>query len=737
VLGPAALPADRRLLTLDLGAGAENEWRSSPLEVRQALQRYADGVNAYIAASTGWRRPLEFQVLRAEPAPWVPVDSLAVGRLFAWRLAENHRSELVRHALAARFGAGEAFRLGGRYPPGAPTVIQGATAASSAGDAAAPPLARRGSRRALDLEAQPPGSTETIGLPIEWPRGLEWLGSGGGLSNNWVLAGRRTASGRPLLANDPHLQLEFPGAWYEIHLVAAGLDVMGVSVPGSPFVILGHNARIAWGMTNTGADVQDLYVERLDVGRRRYFYAGEWLPVQVTEVSIPVRGQSPEPFEVWRTRHGVVFADDGLEWETAPTWLHPQADRSGERRAFALRWDIGGETASAFEALNRAGSWNDFIAAVERFSAPSQNFVYADIEGNIGYAMSGVLPVRRSGVGMLPSDGGIGEDEWVGHVDPASLPRLFNPSSGYVTSSNNQIDRRWSGLVTRDWAAPYRTARLHQLIEQATQVDLDRAAGWQTDLVGLGPAEVLGGLGPALDAARRRGGEAGAVETMSALQAWDRVVDGRPIVTLFHLFEDSLWRHTFFDEMGDPLFSRFYEWAGAERPAGLYVLLDEPAARWWDDIATLERRETRDDIFILAAAEAGRRFREEFGQAPWSDLHAARFEHPLSAGAAALGWLFNRGPSPVPGSHTTVMRVSYHRLRPFAAYEIASWRQIFDVGAWDDARVILPGGQSGHPLSPHYFDQNEMWRLGHYRRQPFSRRAVDAARVHRLLLVPR
>jgi penicillin amidase len=398
---------------------------------------------------------------------------------------------------------------------------------------------------------------------------------------------------------------------------------------------------------------------------------------------------------------------------------------------------VSGETAGPFEALNRAGDWPAFISAVERFALPSQNVVYADVDGNIGYAMSGVLPLRAGGVGSMPNDGGSGEGEWSGRVSPSALPRLFNPARGYVTSSNNQIDRQWSGFITRDWAAPYRARRLHEVLDGTTGVDLPTAAAWQNDVTGLGPADILGVVDRALATGQQRGAEAIALDVLSQLKNWDRRVDDRPIVTLYHLFEDILWRRTFFDEMGDPLFSRFYEWAGAERPAGLFAILDDPGARWFDDIATLERRETRDDIVLLAAADAGRQMAVDYRDRPsWAQVHAATFEHPLGGRGWPLAPFFNRGPSPIAGDATTVMRVSYHRLRPFAAWEIPSWRQLFDVGAWDEARVVLPGGQSGHPLSPHYFDQNEMWRLGQYRPQPFSRRAVEAARAHRQLLVP-
>lgn len=732
MFGEDTLPIDRRFLTLDLRRGAEAEWRAAPPGVRDALTRYAAGVNAHLAEATGRRRPLEFQALGVTPAEWTPVDSLVVGRLLAWRLAENHQAELVRHALAAQFGGEEAMRLGGRYPTGAPSVMQGP--AVLAGTASPTGTESPTETASPTRPASPTGRA----FAVRWPEGLEWLRPSArrGGSNNWVIAGRRTASGRPLLANDPHLQMEFPGVWYEMHLVAAGLDVIGVTVPGTPFVVLGHNARIAWGMTSTGADVQDLFIERIDLERQRYFFQGRWLPLEVTRTDIPVRGGDPQSFEAWRTRNGTIFAEVGADWEFAPDWLAPAHERRGERRAFALRWEsAGGEMAGAFEAINRAANWSDFTAAVERFAAPSQNLVYADVEGNIGYAMSGLLPQRSSSVGTFPSDGSTGEGQWGRAIPPSALPRLFNPDRGYITSSNNLVDRQWPGLITRDWTAPYRATRLQRLLAGSQGVDLQTAAGWQTDVTGLAAAEVLSTVDGALAHAAARG-ETAAERVLQQLRAWDRQIDDRPVVTLYHLFEHALWRRTFFDEMGEPLFSQFYEWAGAERPAGLYAILGDPQSRWWDDIATLDRRETRDDVYVLAAADAADGLGGAFTGTSWADAHRASFNHPLGAAGLPFGWLFNRGPVPMIGDTYTVNRTSYNRLTPFAVWEVPSWRQLFDVGQWDDARVVLPGGQSGHPLSPYYFDQSELWRQGEYRSQPFSRAAIEAARAHRLVLLP-
>jgi penicillin amidase len=715
VLGSATIPIDQRFLTLGLRDAAKAEWERASPNVRSALERYAAGVNAASAELVGRKRPIEFQVLGIAPPQWEPIDSLAVGRLLAWRLAENHQAELVRGALAAKFGEEPARFLTGRYPASAPSILT------------KPPAPATNGLALKQAEPLPPG--------------LEWLAAGArrGNSNNWVLAGGKTKSGRPILANDPHLQIEFPSVWYELHLVSPDFDVIGVTIPGVPFVALGHNARIAWGMTATGADVQDLVIERVDVGKKTSMYHGAWAPIETTTADIPVRGRSkPLPFEIWKTRNGPIFADIDPDWDAPPQWLSPDDRRAEEQRAYSLRWDSSGDLATAFEALNRATDWNTFTTAIGAFATPSMNIVYADVDGNVGYAMSGRLPVRASGDGTLPSDGNSGAG-WTGTIESSALPRDFNPASGLIYSANNEIDRGFNGLITRDWIAGFRASRLRDQLSKADGVDLDAMAALQNDRHSVAADLVLAGLPDAIKTGRSRDSDIKWAAMLEKLAAWDHVVDSRPIVSLYEAFEDALWRRTFQDEMPEPLFSKFYEWAGAERPAGLYSVIEDRNSRWFDDITTVEKKETRDDIFLLAIRDADEKLQGDWGgdaNRGWDRVHAARFNHPLGSIGFPVRWFLSRGPVPVEGDGTTLMRISWNRLAPFGAWEHPSWRQLFDVGDWDSSRVILPAGQSGNPMSPNYFDQNESWRKGQYRNQPFSRAAVQTASKHRLLLVP-
>jgi penicillin amidase len=643
--------------------------------------------------------------------------------------------------VARKFDIEAALLLTGRYPANAPAILEGGFRSTSAQPDASSPGAGDPALQSRGAVFPPMTNAVPERLAAALPAGLEWLSvtARRGNSNNWVLAARRTRNGNPILANDPHLQIEFPSVWYEMHLVAADLDVAGVTIPGVPVVAIGHNARIAWGVTNTGADVQDLALERIDVSGKRTFSRGQWVPVDVTPTEIPVRGRAqPVPFEVWKTPNGTIVADVELDFESVPVWLAPNDRTSGEKRAYAMKWDVGGDLATAFHAINRAGNWAAFTAAVTAFSVPSSNLVYADVDGNIGYAMSGRLPVRAGGDGRIPQDGNNGV-VWNGSVDPTTLPRLLNPESGFITSSNNLVDRSFQPLITNDWAAPWRATRLKQLLSKAEGVDLDAMQTMQNDRYSVAADALLAGLDAAIKLGRSREADRQWADKLEELKNWDRIVDNRPIVSYYQAFEHAVWRRTFVDEMEEPLFNKFYEWAGAEKPAGIYALLDDPTNKWWDDILTVEKTESRDDVFLTAAQDAEIHLQNEFGgesRRGWDRIHSARFPHALGSVAFPLRWLFSRGPVPVQGDGTTVMRMSFDRLKGFGAWEYPSWRQIFEVGNWDESRVILPAGQSGHPLSPFYFDQNDMWREGRYRRQPFSRNAVSAAAQHRLLLVP-
>ena len=705
LLGGATVAIDQRFLTLGLRLAAEREWARTPPDVRTAFESFAAGVNAAMAVRGG-QRPLEFQLLGLRPEPWTPVDSMAISKLFAWRLGENHRAELLRYALLQEMGP-RGLELFPPSPGWAPVIL---------------PDVDRAEGREQRAE-------------VVYPPGLEWLSPDAhAMSNSWVIHGSRTASGRPILANDPHLAIEMPSVWWEVHVMAGSLNVAGVTIPGIPFVVIGHNARIGWGLTNVGSDVQDFFVEQLDPSRQRYRVGDEWVPLEIRRHEIRVSGRDePLAFEVRITRHGPVRnAADWFEAYPGDPALPALSSVEGPAQlgetVLALKWHPvldEGNAAAAFDGLARAANWTAFVDAVRRFSAPAQNFVYADVDGNIGYAMSGLLPVRAGSDGVLPVPGVPRDADWQSWVDSNQLPAVLNPSSGQIVTANNEIDRDLPYLVTHDWVAPFRAQRITSLLGDRRGLDYAAMRDIHADITSVSADFILKAIEPP--------------DAIKELRTWDRRVDERGLSLLYTAFEEALWRRTFADEMPAPLFERFYRYAGNERLAGLHAVVSDARSPWFDDRSTPDVVETRDDIAKQAAEDALAGLRSRFGDPAawrWDEAHALKFSHALSGGGRILDWFFSRGPVPVGGNSMTVNKTTVGLRRPYATTDAASYRQILDIGAWDQSVGVNTTGQSGHPRSPHYFDQNRLWRQVEYRPLPFTRGAVDAATMSRLELVP-
>jgi penicillin G amidase len=696
LLGEATVAIDQRFLTLGLRVAAQREWERTTPDVRTAFENHAAGVNAAMFVGRG-RLPLEHQLLGLTPEPWTPVDSLAISKLFAWRLGENHRAELIRYSLVQEIGP-RGLELFPGSPEWAPVTLA--------------PEKGRGVRGE--------------GQDFRYPPGLEWLSPDAhAMSNGWVIHGSRTASGRPILANDPHLAIEMPSVWWEVHVVSDTLNVAGVTIPGIPFIVIGHNERLGWGLTNVGSDVQDFFVEQLDPSRQRYRIGDEWVPLETRRHEIRVSGREQSViFDVRSTRHGPVM--NAADWQEAYPGDPALPPHLGET-VLALRWHpvLEGNSAAAFEGLARATNWPQFVDAVRQFAAPAQNFVYADVDGNIGYAMSGSLPTRTDSDGVLPVPGWPRDADWRGWIDANQLPAVLNPPSGQIVTANNEVDARLPYLVTRDWVAPFRAQRISQLLGDRRGLDISAMQQIHADITSGSADWILKTIA--------------VPDSIKELRTWDRRVDERPVSLVYEAFEEALWRRTFADDMSAPLYERFYRYTANERFAGLHAIINDPHSRWWDDRSTPNVKETRDDIVRQAAGEALAGLRVRFGEPSnwqWNEAHAVKFSHPLSGGGRVLDWFFSRGPIPVGGDSMTVNKTTTDLRRPYATSEAASYRQILDVGAWDGSLAINTTGQSGHPRSPHYFDQNRLWRQVQYRPLPFTRKAVEAATVSQLELVP-
>ncbi len=627
IAGPVALESDRDMHRLRLERIAEQEAGTLAAADRAVLAAYARGVNSYLEDNRG-RLPVEFAFMGYDPRPWRTTDSLVIGLYMYAGLSSTWRKEIAKGHLLE---GGDAAKVNELYPARAGTEIQ-------------------------------PGS------------------------NAWVLAGRHSASGKPLLSNDPHLEYSIPGIWHAVHLRAPGLNVAGVALPGVPCVIIGHNDRIGWGLTNLHFDVQDLYVEKLDAASGRYVFRGQGEQARLERDVLPVKGARPLEFAQWVTRHGPVFADGN--------------------RLIAVRW-AAAEPGSGFPLLDldRARDWRQFTAALARYPGPAQNFVYADVDGNIGYHASGRLPVRKNYAGDAPVDGSSGNFEWDGFIPFDELPSSYNPASGVIVTANQDpFPADYAYAAGGNFTSPYRANQIAHLLGARGGWTAEQMLGIQTDVYS-GFCHFL--ARQAVAAYDRRGANgAGLAPAISVLRAWNGQMEiGRaaPVIAML-LYEHLL--HAM-GERASPGKGLQYDPpmpSGGDSvqiaPAVVEELLRARPKNWFGDYDELLLRS------LAAAVEEGRRiWGRNIEKWDWGQSNRLLIEHPVLSRLPFAGGYFNIGPVAQSGSTTTVKQTT-RRLGP-------SMRMTVDFAALDRSRLNLPAGESGHPLSSHYKDQ---WAAYYYGR---------------------
>lgn len=663
VLGRAALEQDRFLRTFGFYRAARSAYRSLGPEGRAAVDAYVAGVNAYLRTDPGL--PLEFRLLGYEPEPWRPADVLVWAKMMSFDLSANYESELERYRLRARgLQPSRIAELMPPYPEDGPVILPEGGGAS--------PQAERQAEALLRLRRSLPVSLEA--------------------SNNWVVSGRRTESGAPLLANDPHLGLGVPPLWYLAHLKSPTLEAVGATLPGVPGVVIGRNRDIAWGVTNVGADVQDLYVLEEARDGRGYRYRGEVRPYRVREERIEVGDGEDVTLRVRETVYGPVVS--GV------------VDAPGAR-PLALRWtslEPEDRTIEAFLGVNRAGGWEEFNEALRLYKAPSQNFVYADEEGNIGYVAPGKFPVRREGHSGLAPVPGDGRWDWEGSVPFESWPRALNPREGFVVTANNKaVPDSYPYRISLEWAEPYRAERIRRMILSAGRLGVKDMVRIQQDRRSLlfedfrPVLEDLGPLGPRARQWRER------------LLRWDG--DARPGSREAALFE------AWYTEL-------------TRLPAR------EVGRRYWDEPRYLLRAMRRGDRScrpsggrgdcLRFAARALERALERLGEEvpEWGAAHRAVFEHPVLSQTPLARFA---GREVAAGGDAYTVNVGPYDPASFRMDSGPSYRQVVDLSPEGRSLYVIPMGQSGSPLSGHFDDLLGLWSGGGYLRMRTAGYEADDA----------
>ncbi len=693
IFGKSTLETDVFLRTIGLRRAAEAEAATLDSETSAMLQAYADGVNAFVDSHRD-RLPLEFDLLGFSPERWTPVDSLAWGKVMAWDLGGNERRELLRAALLARFGPDATSELLPGYPSNAPTIVPTANAYEG---------------------------MEDLLVAAARVESLAGLGGTAVGSNNWVISGSRTATGSPLLADDPHLGIQMPSVWYEVHLSGAGWDVTGASFPGTPGVVVGHNQRIAWGVTNLGADVQDLYVEKVNPDNpTQVMYRGQWVDTHTMHDEVKVKDQrETEPLDIVITPHGPLL--NGIV--------------SGLGQPTALRWTALESTRlmQAIGKVDRAQDWTQFREALADFDVPGQNFVYADTQGNIGYQATGKIPIRANGDGLVPAPGWSGDYEWTGYIPFDQLPSAFNPPEGFIATANNKIvDETYPYTISREWDPGFRAMRIVQLLSANEKVSMADVEAMQSDEVSLSAQTILPFLATASST------DAPTAQAIDALRRWDgRMSADSAAASIYQVAYNHLLADLFEKEMGASLFGE-YRGAFNSHVLALPHILGDAHSPWMTQVRGPGRARAQQVVeraLKEAVDDLTSRFGPDQGTWRWGRLHTATFAHALGQ-VKPLDRFFDLGPFPRGGANDTLNNTGYAFGKSYAEDTVASLREVVDLSGFDRSLFVITTGESGQPFSPHMGDQVQLWLNGDYHPWPYSPSEVDRATTGRLELRP-
>lgn len=714
IVGSAAIPLDKQFRLLRFAPAAERDVALFDDESRTVMEAYSRGVNRFMEQHRN-NLPVEFKLLKYHPSPWQPSDSLAIAGYMYETLTDTWQDELDRAQVIARVGADKAkdlfsveasldhFVVGDPDQPG-----DGSQHSSDPDDEDDDDMSQDD---LLKASTQSPANSPDLTSALA-PAVIQWVSESqrdirhslG--SNNWVVSGDHTATGKPLLANDTHLELSVPPIWYQMHLTCPGWNVKGFTLPGAPLVVIGHNDRIAWGFTNNGADVQDLYIETFNPAQPDEYKAnGKWLKAQTVDEIIHVKGAPDQHFPVTITRHGPVMKRDG-------------------NTGYALRWTATepGGLANTYNRLGKARNWKEFREVMKAVWGPAQNAVYADVNGNIGYLMAARVPLRKKGHGEVPVPGDTDSYEWKGYIPFDELPQILNPEDGLIVTANARVvGPDYRPYLTDHWEEPYRTARIWGLLHDKHDLRPADMMKVQADTYSYPDVFLAEQLVSAAKIASPK--DARAQKLIDLSKDWNGIADPDSIVVPF--LEGA--RRAALKLILQPVLANdtdLYQWRST---AFLQRILTERPAAWLPSAY-----KSYDELLAAAADQSVQHLQQDTGSAriedwPWKRFDSLDMLHPLGR----QGWLkklFSITGKPQGGTAFSPRAATRHHG--------PAMRFVANPGDWDDSLMLIPGGQSGQLGSSHYSDQFRYWYEGTPIVSPFSAAAESAIRKHTLTLKP-
>ena len=721
IIGPETIPFDKMFRTVGIYRTAEMIKEKMNPGALKLLEAYSRGVNFYIDEKKN-KYPVEFDVLGYQPEKWKPEHSIMVIRMMAWELNLSWWTDLTFTELVKKLGEEKIKEILPGYPENAPTII--------------PSNIKKFAQINNDL----------IKTDKEFRKFMGMTGTHLG-SNNWVVNSQMSASGKPIIANDPHLAYRAPGIWYAAVIKSPSWNAAGVTLPGVPGIAIGKNDNISWTLTNIMTDETDFYSETLDSSHTKYLLDGKWNDLNILEDTIKVRDANGIPIVIKSTHRGPIISD-----------IHPYTfifyTEETTYPPISMRW-LGNEFSDemdAFLKINKAKNWSEFKSAVEQYNIPGQNFVYGDDQGNIGYVFGGALPVRSNNVTTFLFDGSDSKNDWKGFVPRNELPYLFNPPTNYIATANNKVIKDFKYHITNLWEPASRIERITELLESKAKHSVQDYMKYQSDVKSPYARQIVPYILTAFKNVDVK--DENLKESLKLLEEWSsfnyEMNKYLQTPAIFLTFFDKLMKNIYLDEMGEDLYNQYVFLANVPY-RNVLELLEKPNSVWFDNIKT-SVVETRDDIIRQSLNDALDDLETTIGKDliywQWGKLHTVTFKHAFSGASSLLDKVIDIGPYEISGDGTTIFNTEYpfyesiekyplFRHKPFECELGPSMRFIYDYAKPNEFYLILTTGQSGNIFSDHYKDQTEIFLKGKYMKIMTDETSITNQRNSLLRLLPK
>jgi penicillin amidase len=694
IFGKKTIPFDQMFRTVGIKNTCENILSKMNPASLKILKAYSAGVNLYIKNKRG-EYPVEFDILGYQPESWKPINSEEIIRMMGWELNISWWVDISFTELVQKLGAKKVEEILPEYPENGSTIIPS------------------------EIKSYPKITSDFIDTDKRFREFMGWSGTHIG-SNNWVVDGKKSVSGKPIIANDTHLGYKAPGTWFAAVLQEGAMNVSGFTLPGVPGVVIGKNSDISWAVTNIMNDDADFYLEKLDSTKSKYYYNGEWEKLKSIEDTIYVKNDKPVLIKIYSTDHGPIISD-----------IHPFSFLYKEHPhtpALSMKW-MGNDFSDEFTAIlgvNNATNWNEFKSALKDFAVPGQNFVYADKEGNIGYVFGSKLPIRNSAGATIVFDGSTDKYDWKGYISQDQIPTLFNPTQDFIASANNKTLKDFKYYISNLWEPTSRIDRIDELLTGKKQQSVSDFQKYQMDFVSPYAKEITKYILDAFQNVKVINNNLRL--SLELLRDWNYEMDQySQVPAIYATFLKHLLKNIYEDEMGTDLYNEFVFVANIPYRS-LERVLSSPDCSWFDNINTPQIESENDIIrksFTDALTELEEKYGKDLTEWQWGDMHKVTFKHSFSGFSGFLDKFINIGPYDIGGDGTTIFNTEYpfydsiekyphFRHSEFQNNLGPAMRYIYDFSNPDEFYMILTTGESGNVMSNHYRDMSQMWLRGGY-----------------------